>query len=1021
MVSSVDSKDVPPSDSGDITNQENVSPKGQNGRPPTKPQVRHRASVACASCRDRRIRCVVPKNHTSCTACQRAGADCIIKNDDERRRPISKAYMSSLSDRISMLEGMLLDTGVVPPPAAHPPKTRHENQSKQDDGETLSSHPKQQKNSEGISPTCDVPSPPDSRNDDFAIPDSNHGDPDLSSSQVLQPLAKEDSPFRMLDPKQEDIIHRLLSTKGNLSFDQLSGRIRFFGPTANSHVYAESRDQFDSREPPEQVRRAERIIRSFSVETHDYLVNQFFAFYNSILQVIDRGAFEADRESQESSPKFYSSFLHITILAMGYRVADMDREDMRKITLAPRESTLHREAKYMLDIELERPGGIPSVQALLLLGDLECGVGRDNTGWMYSGMANRLAFDIGLHLDCRSNDMPEQESRIRNMAMRACIIYDKYWGLFLGRPLAIKSQDVDLLSNRLSNLTWGAFEPPKRDLVTEIYEQLIELMELAGRIVETRDNTVSNNASEQYNLFASGEAEDNAYLHVINLDRQLQNWYRRLPDHLAWKPSNIKMAPYSFFLLHQQYHVTMILLHRPWAKYGSITGDGASTGSHPSPDGNHMSLAPDTAPQHSGLASESDSLGMGDPHIIVHDSRTSLSRSICTQQAIRVARIFWQHRQKYDGRKIFVTGIQHAGTAAIALIAALAYQRNEADRRTYVGYLEILSDAVGDMSHTYHPASRMDDLLKAVLEQIRHGMGDPSRPRSGSTSHHGFSFNGVPGSGMSGVSLNNDTSSVVPMRREAADSEFAQPFKKRRPETSRRASEFTRPRPPYFGAKPQPTPPSSLKSQNQLGSNLNPQDHSPLDSFLFSIGVGDTSGHLNMGFMGSTAADMEQPEDACEGVLGVDGMNLAIPSSETWGLDNMHDHHIHGSGSFDPPAGDWTSGPAGLSASSVLGQSAAISSGIMSGAPNFGAAKDTSNLEDKGLNNARFNKDRQTSSNHPKLGQNGVDWIEDDTSIVAISPASLGGLVQNREKLSSGEDGSVGTPRNHALDFFSFS
>lgn len=294
--------------------------------------------------------------------------------------------MSSLSDRISLLEGMLLDKGVVPPPAAHPPKTRHDAPSKgQEDGESVSSLPKQQQNPDGVSPTCDVPSPPDSRNDDCPIPENEHGEANISSTQVLQPLAKEDSPFRMLDPKQEDIIHRLLSTKGNLSFDQLSGRLRFFGPTANSHVYAETSDQFDSQEPPEQVRRAERIIRSFSVETHDYLVNQFFAFYNSVLQIIDRAAFEADRESQENSPKFYSSFLHIAILAMGYRVADMDRDDMRKITLAPRESTLHREAKYMLDIELERPGGIPSVQALLLLGDLECGVGRDNTGWMYSG------------------------------------------------------------------------------------------------------------------------------------------------------------------------------------------------------------------------------------------------------------------------------------------------------------------------------------------------------------------------------------------------------------------------------------------------------------------------------------------------------------------------------------------------------------------------------------------------------------------------------------------------------------
>jgi hypothetical protein len=51
-----------------------------------------------------------------------------------------------------------------------------------------------------------------------------------------------------------------------------------------------------------------------------------------------------------------------------------------------RESDLHREAKYLFEYELEKPGGIPSVQALLILGDLECGVGRDNTGWMIGGI-----------------------------------------------------------------------------------------------------------------------------------------------------------------------------------------------------------------------------------------------------------------------------------------------------------------------------------------------------------------------------------------------------------------------------------------------------------------------------------------------------------------------------------------------------------------------------------------------------------------------------------------------------------
>ncbi|OIW26056.1 hypothetical protein CONLIGDRAFT_582044, partial [Coniochaeta ligniaria NRRL 30616] len=715
--------------------QENVAPRAHAPRQ-SKQQIRHRASVACASCRDRRIRCVVPKGAAECTQCKRSGTECVIKNDDERRRPISKAYMSSLSERINLLESMLKNQGVQPPPAVHPPKTRQEAQAKQQQNEQSDSDQQQQQDTRDLQPiqesidpqdfragSNEVPSPPDSYNDDFGLQDPDHSDSAMASSQTFQPMMKEPSPFRNLDPKKEDIVHRLLSTKGNLSFDQLSGRFRFFGPTANSHVYAESHDTFDTREPAEQVRRAERIIRSLSQETHDYLMSCFWDYYNGPLQVIDRAAFEADRDSQ--NPKFYSSFLHITILAGGYRFADLDREDIQRISLGNRESTFHRESKYMLDIELERPGGIPSVQALLILGDMECGIGRDNTGWMYSGMANRLAFDIGLHLDCRGDNIPEREIQIRHQVMRACVLYDKYWALFLGRPTSIKSQDIgmDLLSKKFSMLAaantssnfQGNSNRPSKATDTEVHEQLVELMEIAGKIVETRDHHKLNNRGYEPMggaMFGTSETEDNAYMQVISLDRQLQNWYRRLPDHLTWKPANIKSAPFSFFLLHQQYHVSMILLHRPWAKYGSITSSssGSSPNSHPSP------------PSHA--------LGLGDPQSLVDDSRTSLSRSICTQQAIRVSRIFFQHRQRFPSRKICVTGIQHAGTSAIALIAALAYQTSEPDRRSYLSYLEILSAAISDMAHTYQPAARMDDLLKAILVQLRSDVADSTTFRA---------------------------------------------------------------------------------------------------------------------------------------------------------------------------------------------------------------------------------------------------------------------------------------------------
>ncbi|CAJ0553000.1 Ff.00g010780.m01.CDS01 [Fusarium sp. VM40] len=972
-----------------------VTSKSHTARQTSKQQVRHRASVACASCRDRRIRCVVPMNQSRCNACSKSGAECIIKNDDERRRPISKAYMSSLSDRISMLEGLLLEKGVVPPPATHPPKTRHDFQ----DGLTVTiTNSDLLKRSDPKSPGSEDGSPSEYHADDFGTHESESGADNQHEQQSLLSRTNEDSPFHMLDPKQDDIIHRLLSTKNNLSFDQISGRLRFFGPTANSHVHAESTGLSDTREPPEQIRRAEKIISSLSRETHDYLIDGFFQYYNSVIRIIDRDAFEADRISKSS--KFYSHFLHVTVLATGYRAADVDREDMRKITVNPRESSLHREAKHMLDIELERPGGIPSVQALLLLGDLECGVGRDNTGWMYSGMANRLAFDIGLHLDCTSN-MSQQDMKIRNMAMQACVIFDRYWGLFLGRPLAIKSQDVDLLSNRFSQLASFGLDTPKSDLTTEIYEQLIELMELAGRIVEIRDLTSSNKFVAQNGIFATNEADENRYLQVINLDRQLQNWYRRLPERMAWKPSNVKTAPYSFFLLHQQYHVTMILLHRPWAKYGSITGDNTSTGSHPSPEADRAAGS-ESPGHHLSHTAEGSTTSSEDRQQAVHGSRTTLARSICTQQAIRVARIFWQHRQRFDGRKIFITGIQHAGTASIALIAALAYQRSEPNFQAYIGYLEVLSDAVGDMSSTYHPASRMHDLLKAVLEQIRSSMQDASRSRSGSTGQQ--TFNGGTSSARSGLSYDSSSSiSVIPVRREA-DGELSQPPKKRRPSVHRQASDFASSKPSFLGIPSQPTssPPDKayVMPYGQQG-----QPH--LDSIMFPMNVHNQDGQLGLNLMVGPSVNVNHTEIPSGHMAGgMNHANLTNPMPDNWGVPNMQQPYAPGQ--FHGVV-DWTSETAGLSASSVLNQSAAMATGIMSGVSAFGSMKEPGKFAD--------NERGMTDPTSGKLPHIGTNWASG--SVGSVATGSIDGYGPNMVKPPRFDEDND-QQRNYSLDFFNF-
>jgi hypothetical protein len=96
------------------------------------------------------------------------------------------------------------------------------------------------------------------------------------------------------------------------------------------------------------------------------------------------------------------------------------------------------------------------------------------------------------------------------------------------------------------------------------------------------------------------------------------------------------------------------------------------------------------------------------------DHYSTLSRSICFDNAIRVAQIFQIHRKRFDTRQIFVTGIQHAGTAATALIAAITQIRDPEERVRPLQHLRILADAVKAMSPTYHPAERMFNVLEDV-------------------------------------------------------------------------------------------------------------------------------------------------------------------------------------------------------------------------------------------------------------------------------------------------------------------
>lgn len=105
-------------------------------------------------------------------------------------------------------------------------------------------------------------------------------------------------------------------------------------------------------------------------------------------------------------------------------------------------------AKDMLDIAYSssRPS---TCQALLLMAYREIGIGAMAQSWLYTGMAVRMAQDLGMHRSSE-NWICEDEAifthvqqQIRKRIWYSCVIMDKYVSTYIGRPLSIFEADYD--------------------------------------------------------------------------------------------------------------------------------------------------------------------------------------------------------------------------------------------------------------------------------------------------------------------------------------------------------------------------------------------------------------------------------------------------------------------------------------------------------------------------------------------------------------------------------------------------
>lgn len=221
---------------------------------------------------------------------------------------------------------------------------------------------------------------------------------------------------------------------------------------------------------------------------------------------------------------------------------------------------------------------LPTVAGLLLLGSTFVATGDVSKGWLYSGFAFRMVFDLGLHIDYIQPGQNEEDLELRRRLFWGAYVCDKLQSLYTGRPASIDlrhcSVSLDLLDIFEENELWTPYIDFKHSHASNYqlapvpihsvsaFRQLCTLSELMTRVIDCVYVIKSYKTVTRHDL--------------SQLDNDLQKWHLQLPDDLKVSlrsdetTTHQRTRPPNILILNAMYHALVILLHRPFLSDGHL-------------------------------------------------------------------------------------------------------------------------------------------------------------------------------------------------------------------------------------------------------------------------------------------------------------------------------------------------------------------------------------------------------------------------------------------------------------------
>ncbi|KAF9074901.1 fungal-specific transcription factor domain-containing protein [Rhodocollybia butyracea] len=319
------------------------------------------------------------------------------------------------------------------------------------------------------------------------------------------------------------------------------------------------------------------------IDVQTNLVDLYFSYIHPVFPVINKSRFLSEFNARingqtqantppvvSSSPKPESSqkvtnLLLLTMFSITARFCG-DEKPSTSTQMWEGGAKHFEQAMIILTkiIDRSRPS---TVQSLLLLGYREFGLGSMEQGWIYIGMAIRMAIDLGLHRNSDSwkqhshNLFSKEETQTRRQIWWSCCLADRYGSVYMGRPIIIRDEDFDTPLPEVEEEDQELWSPLASDSLKVLYSptpcHTIACQRATGTLILILGRIIT----KLYPITVTDTTPRRTLFHTFEM--QLDQWYLNLPDGLRYDvASKRNVPPPQVLLVHIRYWGTVLLLNR---------------------------------------------------------------------------------------------------------------------------------------------------------------------------------------------------------------------------------------------------------------------------------------------------------------------------------------------------------------------------------------------------------------------------------------------------------------------------